>query len=271
LTFIRHDVTQPFAHIFSEYKIDTAVHLAFIVAPVRDESRAHRINIEGSKNFLAAAQAEVEQVFYMGSNMEYGARRSNPPFFTEDIPLNPNPDYPYSRDKAQVDLMFQDFAKENPGICVTIGRTAAVTGPHGDECGLTVLFLPVMIKSIAHNPLWQFIHEDDLTEWVVLLLKNRTEGIYNFAGHGGLTYSEMIKKLRKPSLSLPSWLLYRGIEITWKLRLQARSQAGGMAMIQYPIILNNEKVIRATGYRPRYTGQEAFGIFLRAVGKGTGD
>ena len=266
-TFIKRDVRQPFADIFIDNKIDTAIHLAFIVAPIHDEGKAHRTNIEGSRNFLdASVKARVEQVFYMGSHMEYGARENNPQFFTEDMPINPNPDYPYSCDKAKVDHMFQDFAKENPGIHVAIGRTVAVTGPCGNACGLTLLFLPIMIKTINRNPFWQFIHEDDLSELTVLLLNKRSDGIYNFTGDGGLTYNQLIKESRKPSISLPSWLLYRGIKITWKLRLQSRSQAGGLSMLQYPITISNDKVKKETGYKLRYTGQEAFSLFLLAMG-----
>jgi UDP-glucose 4-epimerase len=267
-TFIRHDVRQPFTDIFTENKIDTAIHLAFIVTPVHDEARAHQINIDGSKNFLdAAAGAKVAQIYYMGSNTEYGAHRNNPGFFTEDMPLNPNLDYPYSKDKAQVDLMFQDFAKKNTAICVTIGRTAAVTGLCGNACGITVLFLPVMVKSMGKNPLWQFIHEDDLVELIVLLLKNKKAGIFNLAGDGGLTYHEMIKKLGKPSFSLPSWLLYWGIKITWNLRLQSKGQAGGLFLLEYPITLSNDKVKKETGYKLCYTGQAAFDVFLESTGK----
>jgi len=267
-TFIRHDIRQPFVDIFTKNEIDTAIHLAFIVAPIQNEWKAHQINIEGSKNFLdASVKAKVQQTYYMGSNTEYGARNNNPILFTEDMPLNPNLDFPYACDKAAVDLMFQDFAIENPNICVTIGRTVTVTGPCGDASGLTVLFLPVMVKPIGKNPLWQFIHEDDLMELIVLLLKSSKGGIYNLTGDGGLSYGQMIKELDKPSLRLPSWLLYWGIKITWMLHLQSRSQAGGLRMLQYPITLSDEKVKTETGYRLRYTGQEAFDIFLKATGK----
>ncbi|MGP8080710.1 MAG: NAD-dependent epimerase/dehydratase family protein [Dehalococcoidales bacterium] len=266
--FIKHDVRQPFAEIFTNNKIDTAIHLAFIVTPIQNEKKAHRINIGGSKNFLdASLKGHLAQIYYVGSNTEYGAHYNNPGLFTEDMPLNPNPDFPYARDKATVDLMFQDFAKENPDICVTIGRTVAVTGPHGDSCGLNLLFLPVMVQPMDKNPLWQFIHEDDLVELVVLLLQRRKSCIYNLSGDGGLTYLQMIRELAKPSVRLPSWLLYWGTKITWFLHLQSRSQAGGVHLLEYPIMLSNEKVKQETGYRLRCTGEEAFDIFLQAAGK----
>lgn len=267
-TFIKHDVRQPFADIFIKNKIDTAIHFAFIVAPIHDEARAHEINIKGSQNFMdAAAQAKVEQVFYMGSYSAYGAWADNPKIFTEDTPLKPNPDFPYPSDKAEVDQMFQKFASEHSEIKVTIGRTAAVTGPGGDKCGLTVLFLPIMVKAIGADSTWQFIHEDDLVDIITLLAKQRKAGIYNFTADGALKYTDIIKLLGKPSIALPSWLLYWGIKITWKLHLQARAQAGALNMLRYSTVMNGEKLIKETGYKYRHTGPEAFDIFLQVMGK----
>ena len=267
--FFKHDVLQPFADILKENKVDTAIHLAFIVVPVHDEKMSRRINIEGSRNFLdASLKAGVKQIYYMGSHTEYGAHRNNPPLFTEDMPLNPNKDYPYACEKAEVDKMFQEFAKNNPDVCVTIGHTVAVTGPCGGACGLTELFLPVMVKAAGNDPLWQFIHEDDLAELVILLLKERRNGTYNLAGDGGLTYSQMIKKMGKPSITLPSKLLYWGVKLSWDLRLQSRSQAGGLFMLEFPINISNEKMKKETGYRLRYNGREAFEAFLKARNKG---
>ena len=267
-TFIKHDVRQPFGNIFSENKVDTAIHFAFIVAPIHDEGRAHEINIKGSQNFMAAsAEAKVQQVFYMSSYSAYGAWADNPKIFTEEMPLKPNLDFPYPSDKAEVDHMFQKFATEHPEIQVTIGRTAAVTGPGGEKCGLTVLFLPIMIKPIGLDSTWQFIHEDDLVDIITLLAKQRKAGIFNFTAQGAYKYSEIIKMLGKPSIPLPSWLLYWGIKITWRLKLQSKAQAGALRMIQYSTLMSGEKLIKETGYKYRYTGPEAFDIFLQVMGK----
>jgi UDP-glucose 4-epimerase len=266
-TYIKHDVRQPFGDTFIKNKIDTAIHLAFVVVPIHDEKKSHQINIEGSRNLLdASLKAGVKQIYYMGSNTEYGAHDNNPLLFTEEMALNPNSDYPYACDKAEVERLFQEFAKHNPDVCVTIGHTAAVTGPCGDACGLTELFLPVMVKSAGKDPLWQFIHEDDLAELVILLLKQRKKGIYNLAGDGGLIYSQMIKMTGKPSITLPAWLLYWGVRLSWDLHLQSKSQAGGFNMLKYPVTMSNDKVKRETGYKLHYTGQEAFETFLRTRG-----
>jgi UDP-glucose 4-epimerase len=267
-TFIKHDVRQPFTRIFKDNNIDTALHLAFIVVPVQDEARAREINLEGTKNFLdAAAGAKVSHVYYMGSHTEYGARQGNAAPFTEEAPLRPNRDYPYPCDKAAADLMFQHFAADYPETCMTIGRTVAVTGQCGEACGLTTLFLPVMVRVAGKNPLWQFIHEQDLVELILLLLKNRRAGIFNLAGEGGVTYGDMIKGLSKPSIALPGWLLRGAIDFTWKLKLQSKGSIGTLSLLEYSITINNEKVLKATGYQMRYTARDAWEAFVKATVK----
>jgi nucleoside-diphosphate-sugar epimerase len=93
-TFIQHDVRQPFIDIFTNNKIDTAIHLAFIVSPIQNEKKAHQINIRGSKNFLdAGLKANLAQIYYMGSNTEYGAHFNNPGLFTK-YTAQPQPGFP---------------------------------------------------------------------------------------------------------------------------------------------------------------------------------
>jgi UDP-glucose 4-epimerase len=269
LKFYRQDVREPFADIFADNQIDTALHLAFQIAPIHDEAGTHSINIQGSQNFLEACKkASVSHLFYMSSYSTYGAHADNPESIPEDAPLRPTTDFHYPMDKAKVDTMFQDFMAKNPDTCVTIVRTVTVTGPHIVAGGLTILFTftPVMIRASGHDPQWQFIHEDDLVELVTILLKKKQGGVFNVAGEDGLRYTEMIKAVGKRSIALPAGLLSRFTRLSWQLHLQS-SSPGGVEMLKYPIVVNTEKVLNATGYKFRYSGPEAFASFLETLKK----
>jgi len=238
------------------------VHLAFQVTPIHDEKGTHSINITGSQNFLEACEkAGASQLFYMSSYTAYGAHADNPESISEDAPLRPAANFPYPTDKAKVDIMFQDFMKSHSDMAVTIVRTVAVTGPHSVVGGLSVLFTPVMIRAKGHDPLWQFIHEDDLVELVTILLKQRQHGVFNVAGDGGVRYSEMIQAAGKRSIALPAGPLAWFTNLSWKLHLQS-SSPGGVDILTHPIVVNTEKVRKATGYEFRYTGKEAFNAFM---------
>ena len=264
LKFYARDVRQSFTDIFVENQVDTALHLAFQVTPVHDESGSHSINIEGTQNFLKACeQSAVSQLFYMSSYTAYGAHADNPEVITEEAPLRPLPGFLYPNDKAKVDLMFQDYQAAHPDSCVSIVRIAAAVGPNTVAGGLTVLFTPVMMRARGHDPLWQFIHEDDLVELVIILLKQKHKGIFNLAAEGGLKYSEIIKILGKPSIALPAGLLAWFTKVSWKLRLQSRAP-GGVDLLTYPVVISTEKVKKATGYQFKYTGPEAFMAFIES-------
>jgi len=258
LKFYPRDIREPFADIFVDNQIDTAVHLAFVVKPTHDYVGAHRIAIEGSREFLEACQqASVECLLYLSSHLVYGPHPDNPIPITEDSPLRPIRSFPYSYQKAEVDQMFQDFMAGYPDTCSIIIRTCAVTGPKGGGAGLTNLFTPVMIRPSGYDPPWQFVHEDDLAELVSTLLKQRQKGIFNAAGEGSLRYREIIAAIGKPSIALPAFLLSLLINLSWRLHLQSNSPAGGLEMIKYPIVVSTEKLKKTTGFQFHYSSREA--------------
>jgi UDP-glucose 4-epimerase len=118
-----------------------------------------------------------------------------------------------------------------------------------------------MIRAKGHDPLWQFIHEDDLVEVITILLKQGQQGTFNVSGDGGVRYSEMIKAAGKRSITLPAGPLAWFTNLSWKLHLQS-SSPGGVDILTHPIVVNTEKVRKATGYEFRYTSREAFDAFM---------
>lgn len=262
LKFYSRDVRSSFADVFAEHKIDTALHLAFQVTPIHDDTGSHSINLEGSSNFLKACeQVGVRQLFYMSSYTAYGAHADNPDLLKEDAPLRPNSSMVYPVDKAKVDNMFQEYMKDHPDSSVVIVRTAAVVGPNIVAGGLTTLFMPVMMRASGHDPLWQFIHEDDLVDIVMTLLKKNESGVFNAAADDGMRYTEIIKAMGRPSIALPEGLMAWGTRLSWKLHLQSRS-SGGVEILAYDAVMDNDKVKKATGHSFKYSGREAFLSFL---------
>ncbi len=258
LKFYQGDIRQPFTEILAENKVDTAVHLAFVVKPTRQQAEAHMMNIGGARNFLESTrEAKVEQIFYMSSHTTYGAHKNNPVPIKEEAPLRPVKSFAYAVDKAEVDSMFQEFMRQNKQMCTTIVRTVAVVGPQAGVSGLNVLFTPVMMRPIGFNPPWQFVHEDDLADLIISLLLQRKPGIFNCGGDGWVTYKQMVAASGRPCIALPASILSVLIKITWALRLQSRSPAG-LDFMQHPIVVCTDKVQREAGFRFRHTSREAF-------------
>lgn len=258
LKYYEHDIRKPFAHILKENKIDTALHLAFIVKPNRDPSGAHLINIGGARNFLESCrEANVEQIFYMSSHTTYGAHKDNPIPIKESSSLKPNKNFAYAMDKTEVDLMFQEFARQNKDISTTIVRTCSVVGPAAGVAGINVLFTPVMMRPMGCNPPWQFVHEEDLANLIVHLVGKRHAGIFNCGGDGHVTYKEMVAASKRPCIALPYAILSALVKVTWALHLQSRSPSG-LDFMMHPIVVCTERARKEAGFKFAHTSREAF-------------
>lgn len=265
LRFYSRDICEPFSDIFVNNKVDSAIHLAFAVKPTHNYAGAHRTDIDGVKNFLnACRQASVEHLLYMSSNTAYGPHPDNPVPLSEESPLRPIPSFQYSRDKGESDMICQDFAKQNPNICVTIARFCPVLGPDGRGTVSAGMFQSVMMRLTGYNPQLQFIHEDDVTEVFLTLLNQKQEGIFNAGGDGWLSYKEVIAATGKRCIVLPAALITPVLSITWALRLQSQSPPSGLEFIKYPMVLSTDKLKKATGFKFRYSSRETLMSYLSA-------
>ncbi len=265
LKFVTHDIREPFGRVFSDNKVDCAIHLAFAVRPTHDYKGARAIDIDGAKNFIEACeQANVKRLLYLSSNTAYGPNSDNPDYLTEDMPLRPTPGFLYSWDKGEADQMFQDFMKENPEYCVTIVRACPVLGPRGGGSVSAGMYQMVMMRLQGYNPQLQYLHEDDLADILTMLIMQEQPGIFNAAADGPLSYKEVIALTGKRCIVLPSWFITPILSITWNLHLQSASPPGGLDFIKYPVVLSNEKLKKTTGYQFRYTTKETLMAFLEA-------
>ena len=261
LKFHSMDVRQPMAEIFTQNKVDSAFHLAFVLPPKMGVD-AHEINITGSQSFLKACDAaSVEALFYQSSHTVYGAWADNPALISEDQPLRPTPNFPYGQDKAEVELLFQEYAKSHPKQSITIVRVVSVVGPEAGPSGLNVLFMPITIHVSGFNPGWQFIFEDDLARLDVTLVKERRSGIFNAGAEGEVPYRDMLKATGKPSLGLPSAVWKALIGLSWSLHLQRKSPSGGLEFMRYPIIVSTDKLAKI-GFKFTMNSREAIKSYM---------
>jgi nucleoside-diphosphate-sugar epimerase len=110
---------------------------------------------------------------------------------------------------------------------------------------------------------FQFVHEDDLINVMMLLLEKRTAGIYNVTAKGTLTFNEMVKTLGNILISLPWSIIYPLNNISWFLRLSfiTKFPSAPMRMMVNPWIASSEKLKRDTGYKFMFDSRQAFRAF----------
>lgn len=266
LRFYKQDVAAPLDGILAKEQVDALVHLAFIVRPVRNQTRAKQANVLGSHNVIRECrEAGVRQVVYLGSTAAYGAHKDNPVPLTEESPLRPNRRFQYSRDKAEVDQMFQSFAKSVPEADVAILRSCVVMGPGSTQAVGAMLFRRMMVRIASRNPQMQYVHEDDLVDVLVRCLEKRPRGVYNVAGDGTLAYTDVVRLARRRMVSVPRRILATLMNIGWVLHLQNESNSAGLDFIAYPWVADNSALKKALAFEYRHTSEDAIRDYSEEV------
>jgi len=263
LRFYRRDIREPLDELFEENRIDTAVHLAFILRPTRQTHLTRQIDVEGTKNLVnACRQSNVKHLLYLSSHTVYGAHRDNLVPLTEESPLRPVDGFQYSHDKVEAERILREFKSSTRNITLTILRSCPVIGPGAIGSATTIMFQPlIMVGVIGYDPPLQFVHEDDLTGLLGAFITSPKEGTYNVAGDGTLRYSDVARLLGKRLLKLPGKLLELVISFSWSTHLQSASPASGLEFIKYPPVVSTEKVKSEVGFTFKYSSREALSSF----------
>lgn len=264
---LQHDVANALPWVLEgalrSLGIQAMVPLAFVLRPGRNRQAVRHINVGGLEATLRACTAAgVWRVLYLSSSTVYGAHPDNPIPITEEAPLRPNPGFQYAEDKVEAESTLTRWREEHPEACITILRGCPVMGPGADNFVARALNKPILPGCAGHDPPMQFIHSDDQVAILVRLLREPIPGTFNLAGQGTIPWSALAHLAGRPLVWLPCAALTALTEASWRLRLQSDSSAVGLAFIRWPFVVSTQRLEQATGWKPRYTAQQALAAFI---------
>ncbi len=250
------------APLLRRYDIDTVVHLAAIVNPGRDVDLEYRVDVEGSAHVLAAcAEAGVRRIVVSSSGAAYGYHADNPAWITEDAPIRGNDEFPYSRHKRLVEEMLAGYRVSHPELSQVIFRIGTILGPSVQN-QITALWDGSRILRIAGSDSpFVFVWVDDVAAAMVHAATDGPAGIFNVAGDGALSVTEIAARLRKPLLTVPAGALSLALRIGRMLRLTVHGPEK-VRFLRYRPVLDNTRLKRDFGFTPARTSSEAFDEYL---------
>ncbi|MFH1150042.1 MAG: NAD-dependent epimerase/dehydratase family protein [Actinomycetota bacterium] len=267
MTFHRVDIRDELTtSIIARESPDVVIHLAYAVDFLRDTAAEQSINIGGLKRVLDGVRAAgCRQLIVASSTVVYGAYPGISTFQDEEGLVCIHPQVPYCRDKVIAEKMCRDFSKANPGTAVCIFRPAIVVGPHwGNFWAAAFFLLPVLPRIDGNDPLFQFIHEDDLVQLVRLCVSKEASGTFNAAADGALSLREIASLLGKPTLPIHSWAARASLWMLHKLRsLPVGSPPALVDFFAYPWTASNAKAREQLGFEPTFDSRQAFEEAIR--------
>lgn len=240
-------------------EIDTVIDTRLTVdSTTRPSREAHENNVIGTMNILAACggpASTVRKFVFKSSTHYYGTAQDDPAFFAEGMPRPHPPGTPIERDIVEAEASVADFAEKNPAVSVSLLRFSNVLGAEVRTGHTRLLGLPLIPMILGFDPRYQFVHETDVVNALAHVVENGVPGVYNVAGDGVLTLSEVAGLLDKTYAPvLPPWGTGPAAAIVRRLGLDISPEMLGQ--LRFGRGVDNRK-LKATGFRYRYTSREA--------------
>lgn len=249
-----------------DFRPDTIVHAAFVLAPMRDRQRMRRINVEGCGNLLAAAAScGAERVMLVSSATAYGAWPDNPVPIEESWGLRPAK-FQYAADKVAIEGLSEAFARRHPAIAVSRVRPAIIGGAGMDNYLYRLIFGQSTLVLIdgCDTPL-QFVHEEDVVAAMLAILAANARGGFNIGPPDWTPISEIAAATGRHTVRLPFWLVRMLQGIGWALRLPGYEfPAEFLHFARYSWAVAPRRLQHELGYEFRYTSRETLREIVRA-------
>jgi UDP-glucose 4-epimerase len=251
---------------------DVVAHLAFAIVAGSGASR--EINLAGSRTvFEIAAAAGVKWLVYTSSVAAYGFHPGAPGLLTEELPVRGTPRHPYSADKAEVEAALA-AALAGSDTDAYVFRPCIVAGPRAQLLLELVPLLAVgrrlpgvvrwaLDRAPALRPVlpdpgvpFQLVHHDDVAAALCAGVAGVGEpGLYNLAGPGQLTVSDLAEELGWHSMPVPQIAVGAAAEAVARLPLLP-DEAAWIEAVRRPVLMDTSRACEQLGWQPRHDARE---------------
>ncbi len=250
---------------------DVVVHLAFIV--IKATADTYEINIEGSRNvFEATVAAGARRLVYTSSVAAYGYHDDVEGELREDMEPRGTERHAYSHQKAEVERVLRE-ALAGSGVEAYVFRPSVVAGPEApallEQIPYTQLGrkLPSALRDAMgrvpglrpvlpdHGVPFQLVHHDDVaTALVAGVTGSGPPGIYNLAGSGTLTASDIATEMGWHAVPVPKLAL--DVSASAAARIPALEVAAGwLEALRVPMLMDTTKARTELGWEPVYDSE----------------
>ncbi len=269
--FVRADIRNPvIAKVIAGRDVDTVVHMSVQAAGHsggRSSVKEH--NVIGTMQLLAACQKApgLERLVVRSSSEVYGSSSRDPAMFTEEMTAKRMPRAGFGKDVLEVEGYVRGFARRRPDVSVTTLRAAPVVGARVRSPLADYLRLPVVPTPLGYDARLQFVHEDDLLAALRHATLDGVHGTFNVAGEGILMLSQAVRRLGRPSVSMPGFAIDNLGALLAPLGGK-RIDRDLLGYLSFGRGLDTDRLHHVLGFRPEHDTAATFEDFARSVTPG---
>lgn len=239
---------------------DVAVHLAWVVRPIKDVVRARSIDIGGTSAVLDAMdRTGCGRLVFAASVTAYGIHADHPQRWTEDEPIDPGQPFTYGAHKAQAEILIA-----RSGVDALLPRAAVVVGRHTDNAVRSVYSAPVLAASRSGESMFQAVHHDDVGRFYEEACFSDRTGVVNLAAPDVLSMDEVGELLGKRVVRASERTVRRVTGALWTVGLGTVDPAGS-DLIRYLPLADTTRLRDQWGFTPEYSTADALLDFREAI------
>jgi UDP-glucose 4-epimerase len=257
-----HDIRKRAAEdVFRRFRPDAVIHMATVTHLVATSEDRYRINLVGTRAvFDHCARYGAKRCIFVGRHTYYGASADSPLYHSEEDPPMAVTTFPELADLVAADLYAGSALWRYPDLETTVLRVCYTMGPslHGTLSSFLAGKRAPMV--LGYDPLFQFMHEQDVASAIVASLDAGGRGVFNVAGPPPLPLSIIIRATGRTPVPVPEWLFTR---LSGKFGL-ARLPRGAIAHLQFPVVVDAARFRAQTGFTHQYDEEATLRAYREA-------
>ena len=231
--------------VFRRVRPQAVIHMATVTHLIVQSEDRYRINLGGTRAVFEHANAYgVEHVVFVGRHTYYGAAADSPLFHHEDEPPMGLASFPQLADLVAADLYAGSALWRYPSFATSVLRMVYTLGPTGHGTLATFLRGRRVPTLLGFDPLFHFMHEQDVVTALCKALDKRPQGVFNVAGPQPVPLSVVIRETGRTNVPIP--------EIVFSLmggRMGLpKLPRGALEHIKYPVTVDGSAFKKATGF-----------------------
>lgn len=247
--------------VFRTERPEGVVHMATVTHLLARSEDRYRINLQGTRAVFDHSHTYgAKAVVFVGRHTYYGAGPESPLYHHEDDPPSSINLFPELSDLVAADLYAGSALWRYPELDTAVLRVCYTLGPARHGTLAAFLRGPRVPTILGYDPLFQFLHEDDVAEAIALALEHRLRGVYNIAGLPPVPLSIIIRETGRTHLPIPEPLFRFALG---RFGLPALPP-GALAHIKYPVVMDASAFREATGFAPAHDEAETMQQFRDA-------
>jgi UDP-glucose 4-epimerase len=263
VTLHRLDIRKRAAEdVFRSVRPDAVVHMATVThLTARSEDR-FRINLYGTRAVWESChELGVKQAIFVGRHTYYGAAHDAPLYHDEADPPMAATSFPELADLVAADLYAGSALWRYPDLATTVLRVCYTLGPSLSGTLASYLAGPRVPGVLGFDPLFHFMHEDDVARAIVLALGSPLRGVYNVAGPDPIPLSTIVAQAGRQRLPIPESLFRL---LGGRLGMP-RLPAGAVDHLKFPIVIDAAAFRAATGFAHAHGTDATVAAFRQAA------